>query len=70
MGKSDLGETKQMICHLKDNDETSRKMEVLLKLSDSIKRYDHLNGILANFHRFYHDLPVIILKSRARGCQF
>ena len=47
-----------------------RKYNFLLQLSDRIKSYDQLSEILAYFSRFYHDLLLIILKSRDHVCQF
>ena len=35
-----------------------------------MKSYGHFSGILAYFSQFYHDLSLIILKSRDYGCQF
>ena len=67
---SNLRENKQMIHHSKDNDESFLKIQFLLKLSDWIKSYGHLSEILGYFSRFYHDLSLIILKSRDYGCQF
>ena len=66
---SDLRETRQIIYHLKGNDESFPKMYFLLKLSDLIKRYGHLSKILAYFSHFLPDLSLIILISRDHGCQ-
>ena len=59
-----------MIYQLNGNDESFPKMYFLLKLSDWVKSYGHLSEILSQFGRFYHDLSLIILKSRDHGCQF
>ena len=66
----DFRKTRKIGYRLKGNDESFPKMYFLLKLSDRIKSYDHLNGILAYFSRFYHDLSLIILQSRDHDCQF
>ena len=68
-GKFGLRETKQMIYHLKGNNESFPKKYFLLKLSDRIKRYGHLSRILADFSRFYHDLSRVIHKLSDHGCQ-
>ena len=41
-----------MIYHLRDNDESFPKIEFVLELSDSVKSYGHLSGILAYFVDF------------------
>ena len=56
----------QMIYRLKGNDENFPKRNFYWNgVTDG-----HLSEILSYFGRFYHDLSIIILKSRDIGCQF
>ena len=66
----DLRETRQTIYYSKGSDESFPKLSFLLKLSDWIRSYGHLNKILAYLSQFLPDLSLIILISRDHDCQF
>ena len=48
-GNLDLHETRQIMYHLKGNDDSFPKMHLLLKSSDWSKSYGHLSGIFGLF---------------------